>query len=263
MEEYTITSIALMDKGFCDLNPLTVGRHICPPLHTAYGSRPYHLIHYVERGEGTLKMGGKVYRVSRGEIFIIPKGEEAQYVADGQRPWEYVWIGFTGKLSEKLYGVPPVLSSSAAPYQMMKGVLSRDSAREEMAAAALFMAFAEIFSKEKVRPDYVKQTADAINSLYMTSIRVSELAESVGLDRRYLCRIFHAAVGMSIKEYITKVRMEQARRLLSEGMSVGHTAELVGYNDPFNFAKMFKKYFGKAPGALIADLREDTQKTDG
>lgn len=262
MEEYSITSLALMDKGFCDLNPLTVGRHRCPPLHTAYGSRPYHLIHYVERGEGTLKIEGKRYRIARGEIFIIPKGAEAEYVADEQRPWEYVWIGFTGRLAERLYGLPPVMEASAAPYHRLKGLLSNGTSREEMAASALFMVFAEIFSKEKVRPDYVKQTTDAINSLYMTGLRVSELAESVGLDRRYLCRIFHAAMGMSIKEYVTKVRMEHARRLLSEGVSVGHTSELVGYNDPFNFAKMFKKYFGSSPGMWIADARRDAEPTD-
>ena len=250
MSEYLEISLALMDKGFCDLNPLTLGRHVCPPMHTAYGNRPYHLIHYVERGEGVLKINGRAHNVGKGQIFIIPKGAEAIYVADANNPWEYIWIGFTGALADRLFDAPSVMEASAAPYNMIKGIIPTDTMREELTASALFMAFADIFSGERVRPDYVKQTVDAVNSLYMTGITVNELADAVGLDRRYLCRIFHQQMGMSVKDYITKVRMDEARRLLLDGKSVALTAELVGYNDQFNFAKMFKKYFEATPGSI-------------
>jgi AraC-like DNA-binding protein len=41
--------------------------------------------------------------------------------------------------------------------------------------------------------------------------------------------------------------MEQAKALLSLGYTVSNTAFAVGYNDPFNFSKSYKKYFGIAP----------------
>lgn len=52
---------------------------------------------------------------------------------------------------------------------------------------------------------------------------------------------------MSIKEYIIKTRMEQAKTLLSLGYTVSNTAFAVGYRDPFNFSKSYKKYFGTTP----------------
>ena len=52
---------------------------------------------------------------------------------------------------------------------------------------------------------------------------------------------------MSVKQYITSVKFENARRLLQAGFSVARTAEMTGYNDVFNFSKMYKKHFGEPP----------------
>ena len=86
-----------------------------------------------------------------------------------------------------------------------------------------------------------------INANYMDHITVESVANALRLDRRYLSRIFKERIGMSLKDYITKVRMERAMEHLSSGKSVALTAELVGYVDVFNFSKMFKKHTGVSP----------------
>ena len=84
----------------------------------------------------------------------------------------------------------------------------------------------------------------------MRKITVSSLAESFGFDRSYLYRIFKKRYGIGIKEYIIKVRLEKGKELLKEGFSVKESAHLVGYDDEFNFSKVFKKEYGVAPSRV-------------
>ena len=237
-----------LNAQYQDLNPISFGYQHCEKGHVGRGMRDYYMIHYVENGSGTLTVRGKTYTVTKGKMFIIPKGEDAVYVADGEKPWSYVWICFSGNLANRLDDIEfSVMPAASTPFTMIKSLHSRLDTREEVAASALHLIFAGIFEGKSYLPHYVKKTADMIDSLYMHNISVSKIAESLGLNRIYLSRIFHIAMGMSIKEYITKVRMEAAKKLLGEGKNVSVTAELVGYCDTFNFSKMFKKYCGISP----------------
>ncbi|MBQ2793356.1 MAG: AraC family ligand binding domain-containing protein, partial [Clostridia bacterium] len=80
----------LKNSGFCDVIPVCLGYHRCPPGHVGPGMRPYHLVHYVESGKGTLIKNGKKYAVTAGEAFVIRRKEDATYVADRDNPWTYV-----------------------------------------------------------------------------------------------------------------------------------------------------------------------------
>jgi AraC family transcriptional regulator of arabinose operon len=130
---------------------------------------------------------------------------------------------------------------------MLHSLRSRPDTREEIAAAALYMIFAELFTGSQSRPHYVQRTVETIDSLYMTPIRIETIAATLGIDRRYLARIFKSSMGLSVQDYLIRVRMEQAKKLLTEGLPVNLVAEMVGYSDPFNFSKMFKKYWGTSP----------------
>ena len=81
----------------------------------------------------------------------------------------------------------------------------------------------------------------------MRDLSINELSDTFGFDRSYLFRIFKQRYGIGLKEYLTKIRMENATRLLSDGFSVTEVATMVGYSDPFNFSKMFKSYHGVSP----------------
>ena len=83
--------------------------------------------------------------------------------------------------------------------------------------------------------------------MYMQEIRVEKIAEQMGLDRRYLSRIFKQREGFGMAEYISLVRVERAKAFLAKGHSVGDTAILCGYSDSFTFSKMFKKQVGLSP----------------
>ena len=81
----------------------------------------------------------------------------------------------------------------------------------------------------------------------MRAVRLEALAKSMGLDRRYLSRLFKAGNGMTMQRYLTQRRMEEAARLLEQGYPVAVVGRMVGYEDAFHFSKAFRQYHGLCP----------------
>jgi AraC family transcriptional regulator len=76
---------------------------------------------------------------------------------------------------------------------------------------------------------------------------LSELAVLCGLSVRHLTRAFRVSRGRSIGSYIADHRIKQAKRLLSEGLSVKAVAYSVGFSAPSNFAAAFLRATGETP----------------
>ena len=117
----------------------------------------------------------------------------------------------------------------------------------EFLTGKLYEFFSEVFEKRSTPNNYIKTVSDYIKANYMHQISISSLANAVNLNSRYLSRIFKEARGITIQEYIIKKRINKAKELLSQGLSVSETALFVGYHDPFTFSKIFKKYTGMSP----------------
>ena len=114
---------------------------------------------------------------------------------------------------------------------------------------------------------YVDMAKRYIERNYFLDIKVEELAERIGVDRKYLRNLFTEHLGVSTKDYIMNLRIERAKELLSESdMSVISVASSVGYSDALGFSKIFKKYTGLSPsdyrnGTETAEKEEPVQET--
>ena len=74
------------------------------------------------------------------------------------------------------------------------------------------------------------------------------LAERVKLNRTTLQQVFRQIYGMTLYEYRTQVRMQEARNLLlQDGMTVTEAAGRCGYTNASKFAAVFRKVTGCAP----------------
>jgi len=81
-------------------------------------------------------------------------------------------------------------------------------------------------------------------------IRVTELADYAGIDRSYLSRIFKEQKGQSPQQYLLKMKMETAaQHLKDKDISVKEVALCVGYDDPLEFSKQFRRHFLVSPSS--------------
>ena len=79
-------------------------------------------------------------------------------------------------------------------------------------------------------------------------ITVKDVAKAIDLNANYLSGLFKKVIGITIKDYITQNRMICAKDLLRKSdYKIKEVAKYVGYNDPVNFVKAFKKQVGKTP----------------
>lgn len=90
-----------------------------------FQARPYHLLHFVLQGEGSLKISGRMLNVHAGQAFFIPAGIEGKYIASMQNPWKYAWIGFYADNGNKFIDL--LLCRRPRPYCPARGIPARCS----------------------------------------------------------------------------------------------------------------------------------------
>ncbi len=80
------------------------------------------------------------------------------------------------------------------------------------------------------------------------SLNASMIANHLGMNLSTLSHQYKAATGSGLLDELHAVRLEAAKKLLSEGASVRETAERTGYADPRALIRAFKRYEGMTPG---------------
>lgn len=79
-------------------------------------------------------------------------------------------------------------------------------------------------------------------------ISLQKVASEVALSHYYFSHIFKDELKITFIEYLTKIRMEAAARLLkNRNLNVNQIAYAVGYQDPNYFSKVFKRYMKTSP----------------
>jgi two-component system response regulator YesN len=77
---------------------------------------------------------------------------------------------------------------------------------------------------------------------------LEEAAQLVHMNPYYLSKFFKDKTGENFSDYLIAVRMNKASELLSDiAYKTYEVSEMVGYSNPKNFTRTFKKFFGKTP----------------
>lgn len=76
---------------------------------------------------------------------------------------------------------------------------------------------------------------------------ISQIASAFYISDSYACRIFKEEYGITINKYIQNRRLNIAKSLLSQGLTVTETCERSGFNDYTNFIKLFTRTVGISP----------------
>ena len=94
----------------------------------------------------------------------------------------------------------------------------------------------------------VRLACEYIEKNYQENINLNKISNYVSLSKNYFCNIFKKEVGITIWDYLIRIRMEEARKMLLETTQKTYEiSEKVGYDDPSYFGRLFKKYTGFTP----------------
>ncbi|UZH54101.1 helix-turn-helix transcriptional regulator [Salinimicrobium tongyeongense] len=97
----------------------------------------------------------------------------------------------------------------------------------------------------------IVRVEEHIRKNFSKNLTITELAPIAGLNTSKLKQCFKKVHSTTIFKYITGLRMEKAKDLIThEKLSVSEASYEVGYKNPQHFTVAFKKYYGFLPSSL-------------
>jgi len=258
-------------KSAIDLALSYCGIQQCSPLHNNGPEiRDTSFIHIIRSGKGVLKMEGREYHLQSNQAFLIPAGVKAQYTADKNDPWHYMWVGFSGLMSEESMAMAgfsrehPVRSVLNVQ-QLLKDVEGMIETyhltfTNELRRNGCFFHFISHLIEDYQAQgtleglsnlqcaQYARKAYHFIMEHFSEQIKIQELAEQFGVSRNYLYACFKEVYKVSPKQFLNALRMEHASSLLlSKYLYVSQVAHQVGFEDELAFSKAFKEFHHLSP----------------
>jgi AraC-like DNA-binding protein len=87
-----------------------------------------------------------------------------------------------------------------------------------------------------------------VHEEYASDLSLDDIARRVASSRRQLQRAYSEIGATTFREHLTQVRMDRAAALLHDrSLTVREVARRVGYRQPAQFAKAFRRHLGLAP----------------
>src|SRR5688500_12731841 len=115
------------------------------------------------------------------------------------------------------------------------------------------------------RTSLFEDAVHIVEAEYASELSLDDIARRVASSRRQLQRAYSEIGETTFRDHLTMVRMEKAAELLAaRGLTIREVAFRVGYRQPAQFAKAFRRHHSVSPSDFRASRRmERTARFDG
>ncbi len=242
------------------------------------GPKQFAIWQYTISGEGALVYQGKEYRLPPGYAMLVETPQESvYYLPPDSSFWEFIFISFNGSEIMRLWRevikcVGPVIElqpESAPIADTVKIIHNAYNGKIATPYAASGAAYNFILSlMEAVLPhaNRIKQRPafiDAVINYCLENpdgdLSIDALARVAGYSRYHFSREFHRYQGMPPAEFVNRLRIKLAVRLLqTERLTVKEIADRCGFAAPGYFCRVFRNYQGMTPDCFRLNLLKST-----
>lgn len=254
---------------FCDF--------LVPPWKLTYVNEDRAMFHLVRRGRCQLHLDRKTYTLETGDFVFIAPGVDHELMpvdsGDSQTLLLCGYCQFDAIENDVLLRALPrhvvMLRDDMEQWPWLKRTLEHLSAEYMSAAPGSDLTvnkLTEVLLVQLLRADFGrsndigivaalhdKRVAKALTAIHNHPARnwtIESAAHEASMSRSGFSRKFKAIVGTSFFDYLTRLRMRDARALLSTTeLSVPRIAEKVGYQSDLSFVKVFRKLHNVTPRA--------------
>lgn len=247
--------------SFCGVSKTQPAHQYGPAVRQDY------LIHIVLEGEGTFVIGDKRTFLSPNQGFIIKPDISTYYEASLKNPWKYLWLGFNGTRAEEflekagLLGERHIfqLSDSTPFFKLVVQCLQEQSHRmsNELMLNGLTYQFVSLIVKDVVPLSHTKtermnpRVPDVLTYLsqhFTEPITIQDACNALALERSYVSRIFKQSMGMTIKDFLTHLRISYAAELIkTSDRPIEEVSIRCGFNSHDVFTRAFKSHYDTTP----------------
>lgn len=236
------------------------------PTYWQKGRRDYQIL-YVANGKTHFWFDGREEIVSTGHMVLYKPEEIQKYVYYLEDNPEVFWIHFTGSDVKNIlayHGISldehvfycGVLPDYKALFRKIIQELQLCRYGYEDYIASLFNDILLLVDRQQHEQkkttgnvqEQIERAAAYFNENYNTKISIDDYAESLHISTNWFIHNFKQYAGMSPAQYILSLRMVNAQSLLERTTyNIKEISEIVGYENPLYFSRVFKKEIGKSP----------------
>lgn len=243
------------------------------PTYWQKGRRDYQIL-YVANGKTHFWFDDKEEIVSAGYMVLYKPEEIQKYVYYLEDNPEVFWIHFTGSDVKRIlayHGISldehvfycGVLPDYKALFRKIIQELQLCRYGYEDYIASLFNDILLLVDRQQHEQkkatgnvqEQIERAAAYFNENYNTKISIDDYAESLHISTNWFIHNFKQYAGMSPAQYILSLRMVNAQSLLERTTyNIKEISEIVGYENPLYFSRVFKKEIGKSPAQYRKEM---------
>lgn len=235
---------------------------------------------YCHRGSGTFQFGGKTYRAAEGDVFVVNNLERHAAASDAADPSVYYFVYFDPYVLERVdpqllqpYIYRPARFTNRIPASEpaareigeLVGKLWREHTGGQLGSEGIVVGLLVQISGLLLRY-YGQQASDkdwsnALSSYYRLRealdyiranlaepIALEDVARAMNLSASRARHFIKEKIGEGFKEYLTRVRIDEARKLLATtSLPVTEIMHECGYGSHAPFYRSFQAAAGMSP----------------
>lgn len=103
-------------------------------------------------------------------------------------------------------------------------------------------------TEPKLQAHYIEDAVEYMNVHFNSNIRIEDICKCINLSPYYFIRIFRECMGQTPHEYLMKIRLAYAQKLLKAGnCSINEAARECGFVNTSHFSASFRQAYGVSP----------------
>jgi AraC-like DNA-binding protein len=220
---------------------------------------PWFSLEFVNRGSGFLRLNDIDHKLGPGSIFLYGPAQPHRIESSPESPLGKYFVGFTGRRVMRFldrYGVQPGMVARCPKGEPMRRafdmLIDRGVRKSPLAGplCALITKQLLLMCRDDAVPPVntdspafaaYSRARDLIEERFLELSSLQAVAAACGLEAPYLCRLFARYHDESPYQFLTRLRMDHASRLLLEDdASVKSVAHELAFKDAFHFSRVFK-----------------------
>lgn len=210
----------------------------------------------IKSGSAIIKSLHSNLTLSGGQAVIFDSYN--RYSAEPVTPIDYVLLKFSGERASDFAAHTNLVYDVPGLYDELYSYIADEGRHDVYMVSFLYRLYGALniqksrAAEKKPLNRYVKMVIDNINDSYLSpGYTLADVADSLGLNSKYISRLFKKEVGISMQEFLKIRRLETAYELLAKGYKVKDVTWRCGIRDSSNLSEMFKKYYGIRPSEVL------------
>jgi AraC-like DNA-binding protein len=238
----------------------------------------HYVIGFIERGRRKLRCKGQDYLTAPGDLLLFNPGDNHACESRDGQPLDYRCVNIGPdvmvKAAREIFGTdtPPVFQQPVVFHCNLVSDLRDLHAMILYGESGVKKQERFYFLLEQLLRDYAEAGAPAADDVRRAEVRavcdylaghcgepvsLDTLVGFAGLSKYHLLRAFTKETGITPYSYLETLRIDRAKALLKQGISVAEVAQTAGFSDQSHFTNAFKRFIGLTPGQFRRVFADD------